>query len=132
MFTMLLALFAAASLAAQSAPPPPADIGRARPARLREGWVSDDDYPAAAVAAGAEGSVTVRFLIDRSGRVAACDIVQSAGHPALDSVSCAIVVRRFRFDPARDREGRRVEEHRHQRFVWQLPDPEPEPATATD
>jgi protein TonB len=129
---MLLAVFAAASLAAQSAPPPPADIGRARPARMIEGSITEDDYPAAAFAAGAEGNVIVRFLIDRSGRVAACDVVQSAGHPALDSVSCAILMERFRFEPARDRDGRRIEQHRNQRFVWRLPDPEPEPAAATD
>ena len=94
-------------------------------ARLQAGWVTEDDYPLAARRAGAEGQVTIRYLIGREGDVESCEVLQSSGNADLDAVSCAIVTERFAFDPARDGEGRRTTELRRQRFVWRLPAPPP-------
>jgi protein TonB len=131
---MSLSLLAAALVAAQPAPraappgppPPPRTAGRARPARLEAGWVSENDYPPAALRAGAEGRVTVRYVIGRDGDVEGCEVVESSGNADLDAVSCRIVTDRFVFDPARDREGRRIAETRRQRFLWRLPAPPPD------
>ena len=113
-------------LTAQSRPPePPASRSRARPARITAGWISASDYPAGALRSGAEGQVTVRYVIGRDGEVESCDVVGTSGNAELDLVSCAIVAQRFVFDPARDARGRRVTNTRTQRIVWRLPEPAP-------
>jgi protein TonB len=125
-----LALSVFALLAAQAAPPPPGEPGRAQRARLVQASITIDDYPAAAAREGAEGTVLTRFVVDRSGQPTNCVIAQSSGNAALDEVSCRIVIERFRFEPARNAAGNRIEETRAQRIVWRLPEPIPpaEPA----
>jgi protein TonB len=104
---------------------------RPQQARLRAGFISDDDYPAAALRIEAEGRVTMRFLIGTSGRVMRCDIVESSGNADLDNVSCALVTRRFVYFPAIGSNRRVTTEWRTQRILWRLPDPEPEPAATS-
>jgi protein TonB len=127
---MTLLLAAAAAFAVQTSPPlpaPPAPPARGTLAVLSEGYVSEDDYPADAIMAGAEGTVTARYTIGRDGRVTQCEAVKSSGHASLDAVTCAILLNRFVFRPARDARGRRIEEVRQQRMIWRLPpDPVPE------
>jgi protein TonB len=127
-----LALSVFALLATQAASPaPPEESGRAQRARLVQASITIDDYPAAAAREGAEGTVLTRFVVDRSGQPTNCVIAQSSGNAALDEVSCRIVIERFRFEPARNAAGRRIEETHQQRFVWQLPDPIPPPEPAS-
>lgn len=115
-------------------PPPPEisaelrayfDTRGRRPARFRYGSFALEDYPAAAVREGAEGTVVFRYTIGPDGRVVACEIVESSGHAVLDHTSCALAVRRFRFYPAQDDEGRPTVEIRTQRIRWELPEPPP-------
>lgn len=122
-------------LGIQVAPPPPGpapweEAGRVRHARLVGGSISVDDYPASAIRAGAEGTVLTRFVVSRSGRPTNCMVAQSSGNAALDEVSCRIVTERFRFEPARDPAGKRIEETHEQRFIWRLPDSIPPPESA--
>lgn len=134
-----LALSVFASLAvqgAQAAPPtppmPPEGSGPVQRARLIQASITIDDYPASAAQAGAEGIVLTRFVVDRSGQPTNCVIAQSSGNAALDEVSCRIVTERFRYEPARNAAGRRIEDSRAQRFVWQLPEPTPPPEPAPE
>jgi len=79
------------------------------PARARgdvRGIFSDDDYPADAQRAGQEGTVQAKLDIDTSGRVARCTIIRSSGHASLDASTCKILLRRARFVPAQDRNGK--------------------------
>lgn len=94
---------AAGAAAAWGAPPPgvsPAAGTSFRPAMHRAGSITADDYPAAALRDRAAGRTLVRFRIDEGGRVAACEVLASSGHPALDSASCSLIRRRYRFTPA--------------------------------
>lgn len=89
---------------------------------LRSGSISNDlDYPAAALQARASGAVTVRYMVGANGRVTACSVLQSSGDASLDSTTCSLLQRRFRFDPARDRAGQPREAQRSFRMVWRLP-----------
>jgi TonB family protein len=113
-------------------PPAPPTGGRARsqPARAPASLVtyfSSDDYPAAALRAREEGPVGFRLEIDRTGRVSACAITSSSGSAALDSTTCALLVRRARFIPARDAKGRAVADSVRGRIVWRLPASQPPP-----
>jgi protein TonB len=127
---MLVSFALAASFVAAQPGPVPAPA--ARRARFIAGAISEDDYPPAAVRAGAEGTVLVRYAIEPNGAVSRCQVVASSGSDELDSVSCAIVTRRFRFEPARGADGRPVGDSRTQRFLWRLPEPPPEPEDPVD
>jgi TonB family protein len=70
--------------------------------------VGDGDYPSKASDARAAGKAIVRLEIDLSGKVTRCDAVVSSGHEILDRQTCAIALRRARFEPAQDANGRAV------------------------
>ncbi|HEX8937047.1 MAG TPA: TonB family protein, partial [Sphingomicrobium sp.] len=87
-------------------PPPPRKVQSATSAKgdLRT-LFSADDYPAAAQAAGAEGTAQAELTIGSDGRVVGCDLIRSTGNSALDSTTCNILRRRVKFTPARDSNG---------------------------
>jgi TonB family protein len=85
------------------------------------GSISDDDYPAAAVRGRVEGTTTVLLQIGENGRVTGCQVARSAGHASLDSTTCALLQRRFRYRAA-TRNGRAVPSTLSQTVRWQMPD----------
>lgn len=126
------------------APPAPAadaelqrylDTTGARPARFRSGGMGFEDYPAAALRAGAQGRVVFSYVVGPEGRVVSCAIVESSGHSVLDSSTCALVQRRFRFYPAQDANGAPVAETRTDVIRWSLsaaPPPAADPQAKQD
>lgn len=113
----VLALSAAQAAPAASAPAPPGPT----PPRLRSGWISNADYPRAALRVRAQGRAVALFTVTPQGTVASCRITTSSGNEALDAVSPQIGVERFTFTPARDAAGRPVEGRYEQPFTWRLP-----------
>lgn len=81
-----------------------------------------DDYPAEALARGAQGRVAFVLEIDRAGAVAECRIETSSGHPDLDRATCAIMRERARFRPALDRRGRPLADRWTSSITWQISD----------
>lgn len=104
-------------------PPPPRGNDYPRPPQQIGGTIVDDDYPAAAIRANAEGTTTVELSVTASGAVDGCTVVRSAGHYALDDATCDILSQRARFSPARDARGRPVKAIVRRVVRWQLPDP---------
>lgn len=102
-------------------PPPPNAMKSARPLGDIGTWVTIDDYPAEALQAGQEGTVSFRLTIDRSGSVAQCAITQGSGFPALDDRTCALLTERARFTPARNAAGAPAEGVYSSRVRWLLP-----------
>jgi TonB family protein len=122
---------AAASFRAYPPPPimfvprgPELPPGEAPPIH-RSGTITNDDYPVAAIRAGQQGTVRVRLSVGADGRVIACSIVQSSGSAILDSTTCALSQRRFRYSPARDAAGNAVSGSVTRTIVWRLPEPPP-------
>ncbi len=101
---MILTMAMAAVLAAQS--------GEARPPQRAYGnlnlFFSADDYPDSARNRRAEGTAGFRLEIDATGRVIRSTVTQSTGDPALDAQTCAIILGRVQYIPARDAAGRAV------------------------
>jgi TonB family protein len=112
-------------------PPPPPPRGRMPvPARAKVPLyrlITVDDYPAAALRAEEEGMVGFRLDIDKEGRVVGCAIAASSGSPTLDSATCRLMRTRAAFEPARDRNGKRIADSVSGRILWKLEDPPPEP-----
>lgn len=58
---------------------------------------STDDYPAAALRNGEQGTVSFAVAISSEGRVTHCSITNSSGSASLDVTTCSIIQRRARF-----------------------------------
>jgi len=93
-------------------------------------YISDADYPAAAIRAGEQG--TVGFVLDISpeGLVSDCRVLSSSGSASLDEATCRIMRARPRFTPARDSEGHPIGDQLKARIRWVLPPAEPVDLTA--
>lgn len=83
-------------------------------------WILNDDYPVQDARRHHEGTVEYRLHIDTSGRAVKCDVLASSGFAGLDDSTCVLLMRRGRFDPARDAAGAAVESDRSGRFTWRL------------
>jgi TonB family protein len=79
----------------------------------------DADYPAASRLAEEEGVTQVSYVVGVDGRVSQCEILQSSGFQTLDDATCAIITRRFRFNPA-TLNGKPVPERKIQPARWRL------------
>lgn len=77
-------------------------------ARLIRGRIMDSDYPRSASRARAGGTVTVAFTVQTDGHASGCRIMKSSGNAELDETTCRLIERRFRYQPARNAEGKPV------------------------
>lgn len=84
-------------------------------------WVSNDDYPAEALAKNEQGTVSFALDVDATGVVTACWVTLSSGSPALDAATCQALTQRARFKPARDERGRVTAGQYRSRITWQIP-----------
>lgn len=92
-------------------------------------WITQRDYPDAAMRHDSEGTVTVRLDVDRGGMVSNCQVVESAGletpdnsgFEALDTTTCNLLRSRARFSPAENAEGQPTDGVLEQRVTWRLP-----------
>ena len=103
--------------------PPPA----VRATGQLAGLFSTDDYPAAALRNGEQGTVAITVAINAEGRVSGCAIRTSSGSAVLDAATGSIIHRRARFTPARDASGRPIEDRTDARIRWMLPPQVPMP-----
>ena len=81
---------------------PPAPTGPTQPATAnpRSLEVSEDDYPPSSLRAEEEGRTVITIGISAQGKVDSCSVTTSSGFPKLDTKTCEIAQRRFRFKPA--------------------------------
>ncbi|GEM_PF-1333736 len=87
-------------------------------------WLSDDDYPAAAIWDRQSGTVATRLTLDAGGLPTGCTVTASSGSAVLDKATCDLLRTRGRFSPARDAAGKPVRSSYNSRFNWVLPDGE--------
>jgi protein TonB len=85
----------------------------------RGGSISDEDYPSSSIRNEEQGTSVATFTIGTEGRVVACNA--SGASPTLDAETCKLIMRRFRFKPAKDASGQPIEETKSQRVTWRLP-----------
>lgn len=72
------------------------------------GKIKASDYPEAARTAGAQGTSSVTIAVTAQGRPSGCRLVHSSHNRDLDAATCDLVMKRFRFRPARDSTGHAV------------------------
>lgn len=120
---LLVSLALSASLQAAPEPSalpaaPPAERARALPSGP---IFTEADYPKQAADNREEGIVGFRLTIGPSGRIADCTILRSSGSALLDQATCRLLVKRARFKPARDEEGKVTFDSIEREMEWKLP-----------
>lgn len=106
-------------------PPPPApkiDAVAATPRGRPQSWVTTDDYPSSALRAEAQGTTAFRLDVGTDGRVTNCTVTSSSGHSALDDQTCKLLMRRARFNPAKDSNGNATTGVYSSRMKWEIPE----------
>lgn len=125
----LAAATATAFVVAVLLPAPPAiakDRSAAAVPQAAGTWITSEDYPAAALAAGAEGATAIRWEVTAEGRAENCAVTTSSGSADLDRASCALIVERARYVPALDRKGKATRATMARTIRWQLPVEQPQ------
>ena len=102
-------------------PPPPPKIEPARAKANLASYVSNDDYPDAALRNEEQGVTAFRLEVGPDGRVTSCTVTSSSGSSTLDNATCRIMKSRARFTPATDSSGRKVSDTTSSRIRWVLP-----------
>ncbi|QJB69551.1 energy transducer TonB [Parasphingorhabdus halotolerans] len=74
----------------------------------KSGAITRKDIPRAVWKSGVGGTVVARFMVEPDGRATACEIRQSSGYAELDNETCRLLTTRFRFEPARDAQGKGI------------------------
>ena len=74
----------------------------------KSGTITRKDIPRAVWKSGVGGTVVARFMVEPDGRATACEIRQSSGYAELDDETCRLLTTRFRFEPARDAQGKAI------------------------
>jgi periplasmic protein TonB len=86
----------------------------------QSGRISNKDYPKSAAKAKVGGTVTAYFTVLPSGRAANCSIKKSSGNAELDATTCRLIEKRFRYTPARNRDGQAIEDQTGWQQTWWL------------
>ena len=94
--------------------------GEDTPPEWIRGELDYADLPDGLRAAGLRASVGVRYSVETNGRVGTCSITASSGNAELDRLTCALIQRRFPFDPSRDPDGRPVRSIIVERHSWEV------------
>ena len=85
--------------------------------RAEPGTDPPPEYPADAKAAGLEGTVVVRYVVNEAGDVT--EVRAMKGPPELHAV-CVAAVKAMRFKPALDADGKPVVVVRYMKFPFKL------------
>ncbi len=110
---------------APAPPPPPAAVMiqpvRATPRGKIQDLITTDDYPSASLRNNEEGTTSYRLDVGADGKVVACTVTGSSGHPLLDETSCRLLQRRARFNAATNSSGEKVGSVYSGRVRWNIP-----------
>ncbi len=90
-------------------------------------WITGSDYPPAALCAAEEGITRFRLDVGDAGLPLTCEIERSSGFADLDERTCALLMHRARFEPARDRHGVAVAGGYSGRMAWKIHNVGPPP-----
>ena len=119
----VMASYASSPLRSESYPQAP------QPLNLSELQISKEDYPTSALAAGEQGTSKFTLDIDDAGNVQGCSLTTSSGSLALDQQAC-VVSARWKFQPARDINGKPTFGRTKHNLFWRLPKGTPRVTTA--
>jgi len=84
-------------------------------------WVQSRDYPRNLLSSGAQGLVQFRLSVGADGKPTQCHIQQSTRPEGFDKAVCDALMRRARFEPALDAQGRPIASYWRSRVRFEIP-----------
>lgn len=94
--------------------------GDETPPRFVKGRMSTSDLPEELFVTGFHGTVGVRYVVARDGRVPDCEVTQSSGNTTVDTITCRLIRERFRYRPSRDAAGRPIDAMIVENHTWDI------------
>ena len=91
------------------------------------GKIANKDYPKALREANVSGTTVVEIDVGTEGRATGCRVSRTSGNRELDTLTCRLVMERFRFKSARNAAGQAVPSHIDLDHEWDSPPPPPDP-----
>jgi protein TonB len=91
------------------------------PSAAAQSWATTNGYPKEALRQHHEGIATFLVEINEEGRADKCSITVSSGWPELDEATCSEVMKRARFRPATDAQGKPTRGTYSSKVRWVLP-----------
>ncbi len=82
------------------------------------GWLTSSDYPQEALAAGSQAIIRYRLMISATGKVTACAVQSSIAKEDFGKLSCDLLTRRARFEPAMTADGVAVASYYVSKVLW--------------
>lgn len=83
-------------------------------------WLRSSDYPADMIAQGKNGWVRFRLGVNEAGVVTDCTVQQKMNPVEFNTVSCKLLTKRARFDPALDASGKPVKSYFLGSVLWKI------------
>jgi TonB family protein len=102
-------------------PAPPSQAKAGRPIGEPSSWISNSDYPPAALAAMQQGTVGFRLTYGPDGVGKKCEVISSSGYPLLDDKTCSLMLSRARFEAGVDESGEKLGGIYTSRLHWNIP-----------
>jgi hypothetical protein len=84
-------------------------------------WLRSGDYPRDMLFSGKQALVSFRLAVNAVGTPTACEIQRSYNDQKFNDVTCANLLRRARFSPARDAKGNAVPSYFLNTVRWVIP-----------
>lgn len=113
-------VFVAVPCAVFAQTPTPADTSTSLIVE-RNNMVIRKFYPASSLRRGEEGRVAFRIILNREGRLNACQVTKSSGYAALDKATCDMMLAGATGEVMRNADNRRVSYQRDGLVDWILP-----------
>lgn len=83
-------------------------------------WLFPSDYPVDMLRRGEQSAVSVRLLVDASGKITKCTSLSHYDEPEFNRITCDRIISRARLEPAELADGTKVPSYFVQRVVFQL------------
>lgn len=83
-------------------------------------WLFPSDYPTDMIMRGKESQVEVRLLIDATGKVTNCTSLSHFEEVEFNRITCDMIIKRARFEPAELANGTKVPSYYVQRAIFRL------------
>lgn len=83
-------------------------------------WFRVDEYPERLLDRGYQGKINFRVMIDEKGKIESCHIQESTRPKEFDDLVCRSVMRRARFEPALDAQGKPIRSYWRQTVTYRI------------
>ena len=83
-------------------------------------WMHSEDYPKEMLTYQMDGLVYFRLIIEPTGDVSSCAVQESVMPKQYNDLTCKLIIRRAKFEPALDAEGQPIKSYWSSSVRWMI------------